>query len=38
MKINELTPLLSDDNIIYISNSARQLFIMKVYRTVLLEL
>tara|TARA_Y100000389_G_scaffold186751_1_gene207447 strand:+ start:473 stop:1183 length:711 start_codon:yes stop_codon:yes gene_type:complete len=38
MKVNELTPLLSDENIIYVSDPDRQLFIMKVYRTIWLEL
>ena len=38
MKVNELTPLLSDENIIYVSDPDRQLFIMKVYRTIWVEL
>lgn len=38
MKVNELTPLISDENIIYVSDPDRQLFIMKVYRTVFFEL
>ena len=38
MKVNELTPLISDENIIYVSDPDRQIFIMKVYRTVFFEL